>query len=649
MIVILLQAQDVSREFSGEPLFSHVTFDIQEQDRIGLVGRNGAGKTTLLKMLIGDTRPNSGEITTKKDLSIGYLAQNQGLNTDNLIWDEMLTVFKAVIQLEKEIHELENQLGDPTVIANAKEFEKLSNLYDQKQQEFKARNGFGYQAEIRGVLHGFGFEEAVYQRSVNTLSGGQKTKLALAKLLLEQHDLLVLDEPTNHLDMNTLAWLEKYIKSYSGALLIVSHDRYFLDHVVTRTLDMDRKTLTAYTGNYSAYVDQKAARLKTEWKAYEKQQTKIDKLEDFVNKNLVRASTTKRAQSRRKQLEKMTVLDRPTDNNAEMHFHFAANHASGNVVLTVQKAAIGYDDHVLSAPINIELNKHHVLGIVGPNGIGKSTLLKTILGKIPLLDGTVRLGAGVEIGYYDQEQHNLDDKKTVLNELWDQHPLVPEKDIRSLLGSFLFSGDDVLKPVKNLSGGERARLLLTKLTMQADNFLILDEPTNHLDIDSREVLENALNDFDGTVLFVSHDRYFINRVATEILEISPHGSQLFLGDYDYYLMKKADQETNSVDATDGTDDVFNSNENTKQQDYRASKENQKIQRKLQREVDKQEKQLDELSEAETQIQTKMADPQFFNDHLKLEELQNKLTETQDKITQVENKWTQLSEQLEKLN
>lgn len=649
MIVILLQAQDVSREFSGEPLFSHVTFDIQEQDRIGLVGRNGAGKTTLLKMLIGDTRPNSGEITTKKDLSIGYLAQNQGLNTDNLIWDEMLTVFKAVIQLEKEIHELENQLGDPTVIANAKEFEKLSNLYDQKQQEFKARNGFGYQAEIRGVLHGFGFEEAVYQRSVNTLSGGQKTKLALAKLLLEQHDLLVLDEPTNHLDMNTLAWLEKYIKSYSGALLIVSHDRYFLDHVVTRTLDMDRKTLTAYTGNYSAYVDKKAARLKTEWKAYEKQQTKIDKLEDFVNKNLVRASTTKRAQSRRKQLEKMTVLDRPTDNNAEMHFHFAANHASGNVVLTVQKAAIGYGDHVLSAPINIELNKHHVLGIVGPNGIGKSTLLKTILGKIPLLDGTVRLGAGVEIGYYDQEQHNLDDKKTVLNELWDQHPLVPEKDIRSLLGSFLFSGDDVLKPVKNLSGGERARLLLTKLTMQADNFLILDEPTNHLDIDSREVLENALNDFDGTVLFVSHDRYFINRVATEILEISPHGSQLFLGDYDYYLMKKADQETNSVDATDGTDDVFNSNESTKQQDYRASKENQKIQRKLQREVDKQEKQLDELSEAETQIQTKMADPQFFNDHLKLEELQNKLTETQDKITQVENKWTQLSEQLEKLN
>ncbi|AMV69126.1 ABC transporter ATP-binding protein uup [Pediococcus damnosus] len=648
MIVILLQAQNVSREFSGEQLFSQITFDIQEQDRIGLVGRNGAGKTTLLKMLIGQTQPDEGQIITKKGLSIGYLAQNQGLNTDNTIWNELLTVFSEVIALEQEIHKLEAQLGDPKIIANPEKFKSLSNLYDQKQQTFKAKNGFGYQAEIRGVLNGFSFGKEFYDRSVNSLSGGQKTKLALAKLLLEQHDLLVLDEPTNHLDMDTLAWLEKYIKSYDGALLIVSHDRYFLDHVVTRVLDLDQQTLFSYTGNYSDYIDKKAARLKSEWKTYEKQQTKIDKLQDFVNKNIVCASTTKRAQSRRKQLEKMTVLERPNSDDAEMHFHFAAKHPSGNVVLTVKDAAIGYEaDHVLSAPINIDLTKHHVLGIVGPNGVGKSTLLKSILGLIPFLSGTQKLGTGVEIGYYDQEQHNLDDRKTVLNELWDEHPLVPEKDIRSLLGSFLFSGDDVSKLVKNLSGGERARLLLTKLTMQADNFLILDEPTNHLDIDSREVLENALNEFDGTVLFVSHDRYFINRVATEILEISPNGSQLFLGDYDYYVAKKEALNT-KTDSNDGASKA-ESNATSKKQTYQASKDAQKAQRKLQREIEKLEKQLDTLSEAEAQIQTKMAEPQNFNDHLKLEELQTNLDKTQAQITQTENEWTSKSEQLESQN
>ncbi|WP_412988668.1 ABC-F family ATP-binding cassette domain-containing protein [Pediococcus siamensis] len=641
--MILLQAQNVSREFSGDPLFSGVTLDIQTQDRIGLVGRNGAGKTTLLKMLIGQTSPDDGQITTKKDLSIGYLAQNQGLDTDKTIWDEMLTVFRAVIKLETEIHELENQLSLPEIIADHDQFEKLSNMYDQKQQAFKMQNGFGYQAEIRGVLHGFGFEEGVYQRKVDTLSGGQKTKLALAKLLLERHDLLVLDEPTNHLDVATLAWLETYIKGYQGALLIVSHDRYFLDHVVTRVFDLDRKTLTTYVGNYSAYIDQKASRLKTEWKAYEKQQTQISKLEDFVNRNIVRASTTKRAQSRRKQLEKMTVLERPTSDDSEMHFHFSARHPSGNVVLTVKDAAIGYDEHVLASPINIELNKHHVLGVVGPNGIGKSTLLKSILGKLPLISGTSKLGAGVEIGYYDQEQHNLDDRKIVLNELWDAHPLVDEKDIRSLLGSFLFSGDDVLKPVKNLSGGERARLLLTKLTMQHDNFLILDEPTNHLDIDSREVLENALNEFDGTVLFVSHDRYFINRVATEILEVSASGSQLYLGDYDYYLLKK--QEAAQAKASSSVPSGQTA-ATGKKQDYRASKDKQKAQRKLQREIESLETRLDDLAHAEQDVQNQMADPQYFNDHLKLEELQTKLTKIQTETTQVESDWTEKSEQLE---
>ena len=520
--------------------------------------------------------------------------------------------------------------------------------YDQLLHDFEEQNGYGYEAEVRSVLHGFHFEQEDYDRKISSLSGGQKTRLALAKLLLEQRDLLILDEPTNHLDIDTLTWLEGYVQNYKGALLIVSHDRYFLDRIVNEVYEISHHHSSYYKGNYSAYIDQKAERLRQDWKNYEKQQAEISKLEDFVNKNLVRASTTKRAQSRRKQLEKMERLERPEGDEKGPHFKFTADSQSGNIVLTVKDAAIGYDGRIISSPINIDLRKNQVMAIVGPNGIGKSTLLKSVLGQIPFVKGSSEFGTNVKVGYYDQEQHNLHDKKTVLNELWDDHPTTPEKDIRSILGSFLFIGDDVSKVVHNLSGGEKARLLLTKLAMKHDNFLILDEPTNHLDIDSKEVLENAVMDFNGTVLFVSHDRYFINKVATCVLEIAPQGSTLYLGDYDYYLEKKAEQEEIAAAKSTAETPIENSPKevSTGKVNYQQGKERQKQERRLKRSVEEFEQLVEKLDAQKNDLENQMSSPENYNDLEKMGELQAKLQEISKKLAEAEENWEQASMELE---
>ena len=594
--MILLQVQQVARYFGADTLFENVSLDVSDNSRIALVGRNGVGKSTLLKMIIGNESPDAGQITKKKGLTIGYLAQNTGLESDKTIYAEMLSVFERLQIMEKNLHEMEAKIADPGADHSSSAYSQLLNQYDQLLHDFEEQNGYGYEAEVRSVLHGFHFEQEDYDRKISSLSGGQKTRLALAKLLLEQRDLLILDEPTNHLDIDTLTWLEGYVQNYKGALLIVSHDRYFLDRIVNEVYEISHHHSSYYKGNYSAYIDQKAERLRQDWKNYEKQQAEISKLEDFVNKNLVRASTTKRAQSRRKQLEKMERLERPEGDEKGPHFKFTADSQSGNIVLTVKDAAIGYDGRIISSPINIDLRKNQVMAIVGPNGIGKSTLLKSVLGQIPFVKGSSEFGTNVKVGYYDQEQHNLHDKKTVLNELWDDHPTTPEKDIRSILGSFLFIGDDVSKVVHNLSGGEKARLLLTKLAMKHDNFLILDEPTNHLDIDSKEVLENAVMDFNGTVLFVSHDRYFINKVATCVLEIAPQGSTLYLGDYDYYLEKKAEQEEIAAAKSTAETPIENSPKevSTGKVNYQQGKERQKQERRLKRSVEEFEQLVEKL-------------------------------------------------------
>lgn len=646
--MILLQANNVMRRFGADVLFHDINLQIQEHGRTALVGRNGAGKTTLLKMIAGITSPDEGTISKSKDLTIGYLAQDQGLDSQNSIWAELDLVFAPLHKMEKQIHQLENQLAslDPAT----KEFQLTTEKYSQLQSAFKKQGGFEYESRMRGILKGFGFEEADYQTAINSLSGGQKTKLALAKILLQSPDLLILDEPTNHLDMNVLAWLEDYLKSYQGALLVVSHDRYFLDRVVSDIYDLDNHTLRHYTGNYTQFMQHKQEWLTAEWKHYEQQQKKIAKLEDFVNRNIVRASTTKRAQARRKQLEKMDRMDRPETDDRSIHFHFHSDKDSGNEVLDVDRAVVGYNDQKLAGPLSFSVRKPQRVGIIGPNGIGKSTLLKSILDRISLISGSIKLGANLQIGYYDQEQQQLHPEKSVLNEVWDDHSNVPEKDIRSLLGSFLFVGDDVYKLVHDLSGGEKARLELTKLSFKPINFLILDEPTNHLDIDSREVLENAINEFSGTVLFISHDRYFINQVATDVLDMSATGIKHYEGDYDDYLeavnkelASTAGQDEQQVNST------AKPKKSSAQQSYQQSKETQRARRKLQRQVDKLEDQMASLEEQSQAIQEQMSQPEVATDIGQLADLQKQLNKLNEQSEEVELEWTNAAEELEKFD
>ena len=635
--MIILQANKIERSFAGEVLFDNISLQVDERDRIALVGKNGAGKSTLLKILVGEEEPTSGEINKKRDLSLSYLAQDSRFESSNTIYDEMLHVFDDLRKTEKSLRQMELEMGEKT----GDDLEKLMQDYDRLSEEFRQAGGFTYEADIRAILNGFKFDESMWQMKIEELSGGQNTRLALAKMLLEKPNLLVLDEPTNHLDIETIAWLENYLVNYSGALLIVSHDRYFLDKVATITLDLTKHSLDRYVGNYSSFVEQKEQKLLTEAKNYEKQQKEIAALEDFVNRNLVRASTTKRAQSRRKQLEKMERLDKPEAGTKSAHMTFHSDKASGNVVLTVEEAAVGYDDQILSEPINLDIRKMNAVAIVGPNGIGKSTLIKSIVGQIPFIKGEARFGANVEVGYYDQTQSKLTPHNSVLDELWNDFKLTPEVEIRNRLGAFLFSGDDVKKTVGMLSGGERARLLLSKLSMENNNFLILDEPTNHLDIDSKEVLENALIDFDGTLLFVSHDRYFINRVATQVLELSEEGSTLYLGDYDYYLEKKAELE--ALAAAQAEAEPVSSTEEVTSNDYHLQKQNQKELRKITRRIEQLEAEMEDLDQ---KIQAITETMHSTNDAEDLVQLQSELDQLTIQQEAVMEEWAELSEQVE---
>ncbi|HET0302060.1 TPA: ABC-F family ATP-binding cassette domain-containing protein [Streptococcus pneumoniae] len=633
--MIILQANKIERSFAGEVLFDNINLQVDERDRIALVGKNGAGKSTLLKILVGEEEPTSGEINKKKDISLSYLAQDSRFESENTIYDEMLHVFNNLRRTERQLRQMELEMGEKS----GEDLDKLMSDYDRLSENFRQAGGFTYEADIRAILNGFKFDESMWQMKIAELSGGQNTRLALAKMLLEKPNLLVLDEPTNHLDIETIAWLENYLVNYSGALIIVSHDRYFLDKVATITLDLTKHSLDRYVGNYSRFVELKEQKLVTEAKNYEKQQKEIAALEDFVNRNLVRASTTKRAQSRRKQLEKMERLDKPEAGKKAANMTFQSEKTSGNVVLTVENTAIGYDGEVLSQPINLDLRKMNAVAIVGPNGIGKSTFIKSIVDQIPFIKGEKRFGANVEVGYYDQTQSKLTPSNTVLDELWNDFKLTPEVEIRNRLGAFLFSGDDVKKSVGMLSGGEKARLLLAKLSMENNNFLILDEPTNHLDIDSKEVLENALIDFDGTLLFVSHDRYFINRVATHVLELSENGSTLYLGDYDYYVEKKATAEMSKTEEASTSNQA---KEASPVNDYQAQKESQKEVRKLMRQIESLEAEIEELESQSQAISEQMLET---NDADKLMELQAELDKISHRQEEAMLEWEELSDQV----
>lgn len=646
--MIVLQVNQLTKSFLADEILSGVKLEVQHRDRVALVGRNGAGKSTLLKIIAGQMSYDSGDIIIPKDIQIGYLEQHAGLNSTLTIWNEMMTIFESLLAQEQLLRSLEQQMADPTVYDNPTMYAKVMSEYDQLQHTFKDAGGYQYESDIRSVLHGMQFYSEDYDKPISSLSGGQRTRLALAKLLLSKPDLLILDEPTNHLDIETLSWLESYLKGYEGAILIVSHDRYFLDQVVSIVYEVSRHRVTKYPGNYSAYLDEKAKNYERDVKLYERQQDEKAKLEDFIQKNIARASTTKMAQSRRKMLERTEWMESPDGDEKSASFGFTIERQSGNDVLSADELTIGYNDRTISSGINLRTFREDRIALVGPNGVGKSTLLKTIVKDLSPLAGSIRYGTNVQIGYYDQEQAKLSSNKSVLKELWDEWPLMNEKDIRTVLGRFLFSGEDVDKAVSSLSGGEKARLALAKLMMQKANFLILDEPTNHLDLDSKEVLENALIDYPGTLLFVSHDRYFINRIATKVVELSGTGSFEYLGDYDYYVEKKqellelaqmkvASQPQVQQDLPDKTSTS------------KIDKEVKKRERQIRRTIEDLESKMQETSAIVARLEEALCDSAIFTDHEKISMLQAELATAKEQHELLELEWLELNEELENIS
>lgn len=538
-MAILLQASNITKSYGTRSVLSNITVQVQERERIGLVGVNGAGKSTLLQIIAGEMSYDSGEIFKGKEIRVGYLAQNSGLNTDRAIWAEMLDVFTPLLETEKELRDMEAAMADPKIHENEKIYEDLLHKYSLRQEWFREKGGYEMESRIRSILHGMGFGAFPPETVISTLSGGQRTRLALAKMLLQQPDVLMLDEPTNHLDIETLTWLEGYLRSYPGAILVVSHDRYFLDALVTVIYEIERHQSKRYTGNYSRFMELKAAEYESQMKMFEKQQDEIARMEDFIQKNIVRASTTKRAQSRRKALEKMDRIDKPMGDLKRASFSFEAGTKSGRDVLDANGLSVAFDGNApLFRGATFQLSRGDTAALIGPNGVGKSTLLKVLTGQLKPTSGVYYWGTNVQIGFYDQEQSGLNPMNTVLDEVWNEYPHLEEARIRTVLGNFLFSGEDVFKRVSALSGGEKARVALAKLMLQNANMLILDEPTNHLDLYSKEVLEAALMDYEGTLLFISHDRYFLNKMAERILELSADGVTGYLGNYDDYLEKK---------------------------------------------------------------------------------------------------------------
>lgn len=639
--MMILQINQLSKSFGADPILNNIKLEVRSRDRIAIVGRNGAGKSTLLKIIAGHLSYEKGELIKPKELTMGYLAQHTGMESQLTIKEELLSVFDFLKAMEKEMRSIEEKMAT----AAPAELETLMKTYDRLQQDFKNKGGYQYEADVRSVLHGLGFGKFDDSVKVQSLSGGQKTRLALGKLLLTQPDLLILDEPTNHLDIDTLTWLEHYLQGYSGAILIVSHDRYFLDKVVSQVYEVSRTESKKYLGNYSAYLEQKAEQYEKDLKLYEKQQDEIAKLQDFVDRNLARASTTKRAQSRRKQLERMDVMAKPLGDEKSAAFRFEITKQSGNDVLRVQDVSISYDGQPpLLKNLTFGVTRGESAALVGPNGIGKSTLLKTIMNTLSPESGSISYGSNVTIGYYDQEQAELTSSKRVLDELWDEYPDMPEKEIRTCLGNFLFSGDDVLKPVRSLSGGEKARVALAKLMLQKANFLILDEPTNHLDLDSKEVLENALIDYPGTLLFVSHDRYFINRIATRVLELSQDHAEEYLGDYDYYTEKKAQQlelEEMKRQEKEQAQPAGKVKQDTKRT-YEEEKEWKKKERRCLRRIEEIEAAVSSAEEKISANEELLCDPEVYQDHEKVQTIHAENEALNQELEQLLAEWEELS-------
>lgn len=636
--MVLLQAVQIAKSFGAHKVFSGLSLTIQEGEKAGLVGVNGAGKSTLLKILTGNLAPDTGEVTRVKDVSLSYLAQGGGLDSEKSIWNEMLAVFTPLMDMEKQIRDMERQMEDASAVDESGSRQLLEN-YDNLSALYQIRGGFTYETSIRSVLSGLKFSDMDLATPVNTLSGGQKTRLALARSLLGEPDLLILDEPTNYLDMDNLAWLEQYLQSYRGAVLVVSHDRYFLDALAKTIYELTPAGLTRYTGNYSAFMQQKAVLLEQQLKNYTRQQSEIARQEEFIRRNMAAKDTTKRAQSRLKSLEKMERLERPgQERRVALSFNVAR--PSGMEVLQIRNLSIGYTDLTLAHGLDFQINRGERVVLVGPNGIGKSTLLKTIAGLLPALEGQVKLGSQVQIGYYDQEQQGLSGDKQVLHELWDRYPGLDEVDIRTVLGRFLFRGDEVKKYVRDLSGGEKSRLTLAALMLQKANLLLLDEPTNHLDLPAREVLEEALDGYPGTILFVSHDRYFINKTATRVLELTTDGLSSYLGNYDYYLFKKLEreQQENRCTLTEPARE-----ESTEKKQYLQKKEEERQKRMHRRRVEDLEQAIANLEGNISRLEAELFLPEVYQDYQACRQRQEEIEEARRQLNDHMEKWLSLVE------
>lgn len=635
---MILSCQNISKAFNEVPVLKEVSFHLEDYDKAAIVGLNGAGKTTLLRIIVGEMTPDHGLVTLSKDKTIGYLAQDQAVSSQNTIYEELLTAKSDVIEMESRIRSLELSMKQ----ASGRELEELMETYTRLTHSFELANGYAYQSEVTGILKGLGFTEEEFSKKISTLSGGQKTRVALGKLLLQKPDLIILDEPTNHLDLNSIAWLETYLLNYKGAVLIVSHDRYFLDRIAGKIIEIDQTKATTFLGNYSDYAVKKEQLRSAALNAYLKQQQEIKHQEEVIEKlrSFNREKSIKRAESREKALNKMDVLDKPTQARSDIHITLTPRCTSGNDVLHIEDLSKSFGEHLLFKHLSMDLKRGEHVAIIGDNGTGKTTILKIINGLLPADTGTLTLGTNVHIGYYDQEHHVLHTEKTLFDEISDSYPYLDNTEIRSTLAAFLFTGEDVFKRIKDLSGGERGRVSLAKLMLSESNFLILDEPTNHLDITSKEILEDAINAYEGTVLYVSHDRYFINRTASRILELSEGALTGYLGNYDYYLEKKTEASLSTLPASPSQKEDLPTETKL---DWQAQKKLQADKRKKENDLKKCEESIALLEQEQKEIDAKMSDPSIATNVAELQKLASRQKELADKLEGLYEQWEALAD------